>query len=207
MTSAARARCSCFASRSSSTAPATISRCSSNMACPTKCSIPPAASPRSPRSPRAKDKFVGGLRLPQDETGDCHMFTQALADEAAQLGVQFKFNTRIERLVADGAKITGVVTSAGTLQADAYVAALGSWSPRLLKPIGIRSPGLSGEGLFDHGADQRRRRRAGLHRDGRELQGRDHAARRPHPRRRHRGNLGLFRPASMRRGARRSTIR
>ena len=40
-----------------------------------------------------KDKFVGGLRLPQDETGDCHMFTEALAREAARLGVQFKFDT------------------------------------------------------------------------------------------------------------------
>jgi D-amino-acid dehydrogenase len=85
-------------------------------------------------------KFVGGLRLPQDETGDCHMFTQALAKEAAKLGVQFKFKTGIERLVAEGDKITGVVTSAGLLQADAYVAALGSWSPRMLKPIGIPVP-------------------------------------------------------------------
>jgi D-amino-acid dehydrogenase len=85
-------------------------------------------------------KFVGGLRLPQDETGDCHMFTQALAKKAAKLGVQFKFNTGIERLVAEGDKITGVVTSAGQLQADAYVAALGSWSPRMLKPIGIPVP-------------------------------------------------------------------
>ena len=87
-----------------------------------------------------KERFVGGLRLLQDETGDCHMFTQALAKEAVKLGVQFKFNTTIERLVADGDKITGVVTSAGTLQADAYVAALGSWTPRLLKPIGIPVP-------------------------------------------------------------------
>jgi D-amino-acid dehydrogenase len=88
----------------------------------------------------AKVKFVGGLRLPQDETGDCHMFTQALAVEAARLGVQFKFSTSIERLVAEGDRITGVVTSAGTLQADAYVAALGSWSPRMLKPIGVSVP-------------------------------------------------------------------
>ena len=87
-----------------------------------------------------KEKFVGGLRLPQDETGDCHMFTQALAAEAAKLGVHFMFNTGIDRLVADGDRITGVVTSAGLLQADAYVAALGSWSPRLLKPIGISIP-------------------------------------------------------------------
>ena len=42
--------------------------------------------------------------------------------------------------MTDGDKITGVVTSAGLLQADAYVAALGSWSPRMLKPIGIPVP-------------------------------------------------------------------
>jgi D-amino-acid dehydrogenase len=87
-----------------------------------------------------REKFVGGMRLPQDETGDCHMFTEALAAEAAKLGVQFRFNTGIERLETDGAKITGVITSAGTLQADVYVAALGSWTPRLLKPLGVYVP-------------------------------------------------------------------
>jgi D-amino-acid dehydrogenase len=87
-----------------------------------------------------KDKFVGGMRLPQDETGDCHMFTETLAAEAAKLGVQFKLNTTIERLIADGSKLAGVVTSAGRLQADAYVVALGSWSPRLLRPLGISLP-------------------------------------------------------------------
>ena len=87
-----------------------------------------------------REKFVGGMRLPRDETGDCHMFTEALAAEAAKLGVQFRFNTAIERLETDGAKISGVVTSAGTLQADTYVVALGSWSPRLLKPLGVYVP-------------------------------------------------------------------
>jgi D-amino-acid dehydrogenase len=87
-----------------------------------------------------KDKFVGGLRLPQDETGDCHMFTQALALEAEKLGVQFKFNTGIERLVTEGDRITGVVTGAGLLQADTYVLALGSHSPKLARPLGISLP-------------------------------------------------------------------
>jgi len=87
-----------------------------------------------------REKFVGGMRLPRDETGDCHMFTEALAAEAAKLGVQIRFNTAIERLETDRAKISGVVTSAGTLQADAYVVALGSWSPRLLKPLGVYVP-------------------------------------------------------------------
>jgi D-amino-acid dehydrogenase len=87
-----------------------------------------------------RDKIAGGLRLPQDETGDCHMFTQALAARAAKLGVQFRLGTTIEHLMADASGIAGVATSAGVLRADAYVVALGSWSPRLLGPIGISIP-------------------------------------------------------------------
>jgi D-amino-acid dehydrogenase len=87
-----------------------------------------------------RDKIAGGLRLPQDETGDCHMFTVALAARAAKLGVQFRLATTIERLMADASGITGVATSAGLLHAEAYVVALGSWSPRLLGPIGISIP-------------------------------------------------------------------
>lgn len=87
-----------------------------------------------------KEKFAGGLRLPQDETGDCHMFTQALAKHAEALGVRFMFNTGIDRIATDGARVSGVVTSAGLLQADAYVLALGSWSSRLVAPLGISLP-------------------------------------------------------------------
>jgi D-amino-acid dehydrogenase len=87
-----------------------------------------------------KDKIAGGLRLPQDETGDCHMFTQALAIEAEKLGVRFAFNVGIEGFVADASRITGVATARGVLQADAYVVALGSWSSRLVRPLGISLP-------------------------------------------------------------------
>ncbi|MGH6751904.1 MAG: D-amino acid dehydrogenase, partial [Bradyrhizobium sp.] len=86
------------------------------------------------------DKVAGGLRLPQDETGDCHMFTQALALEAEKLGVRFAFNVGIDGLIADATRVTGVATSTGVLQADAYIVALGSWSPRLLRPLGISLP-------------------------------------------------------------------
>ena len=87
-----------------------------------------------------KDKIAGGLRLPQDETGDCQMFTAALAEQAAKLGVEFKFNVSINRLVADGARMTGVAASEGVLRADAYVVALGSWSQQLLRGVGIAIP-------------------------------------------------------------------
>jgi D-amino-acid dehydrogenase len=87
-----------------------------------------------------KNKIAGGLRLPQDETGDCHMFTVALAEQAARLGVRFKFNVGIDRLIADGGRISGVATSEGLLQADAYVVALGSWSSRMLRSTGVSIP-------------------------------------------------------------------
>ncbi|WP_372002512.1 D-amino acid dehydrogenase [Tistrella mobilis] len=89
---------------------------------------------------RVRDKFVGGLRLPGDETGDCHIFTQNLAAEAERLGVTFLYDTSIQALAAEGDRITGVSTSRGVLTADRYVVALGSYSPLLLKQIGIKAP-------------------------------------------------------------------
>lgn len=86
------------------------------------------------------DKFVGGLRLPGDETGDCFKFTQNLAALAAQKGVTFRYGTRIDALRLAGKQIDGVVTDAGTLKADAYLVALGSYSPLLLRRVGIRIP-------------------------------------------------------------------
>ena len=85
-------------------------------------------------------KFVGALRLPNDETGDCFKFSNRLAEMAAARGVKFRWNTRIEGLQVSGGRITGVFTDAGVLQADKVVLALGSHSPKLLKPVGIHIP-------------------------------------------------------------------
>jgi D-amino-acid dehydrogenase len=87
-----------------------------------------------------QEKFVGALRLPGDETGDCHIFTTRLAEMAAALGVSFRWNTRIEALQVGGGAITGVHTDAGLLKADRVLLALGSHSPQLLAPVGIRIP-------------------------------------------------------------------
>ena len=93
-----------------------------------------------PALAQVREKFVGGLLLPGDETGDCFKFTQNLAALAVQRGVQFRYGTQIKRLSLAGKQIDGVVTDAGTLKADAYLVALGSYSPLLLKPAGIRIP-------------------------------------------------------------------
>ncbi|MFC5301168.1 D-amino acid dehydrogenase [Azospira restricta] len=93
-----------------------------------------------PALAEVREKFVGALRLPGDETGDCFKFTQNLAKLAEDLGVDFRFGTTIRGIDGDGEQITGVRTDAGTLTADRYILALGSYSPQLLKPLGIDIP-------------------------------------------------------------------
>ena len=87
-----------------------------------------------------QEKFVGALRLPGDETGDCFKFTNRLAEMAEALGARFRFNTRIDALSAINGKVDAIRLDGGTLEADAYVCALGSYSPLLLAPIGIDIP-------------------------------------------------------------------
>ena len=84
--------------------------------------------------------FVGALRLPDDDTGDCRMFTEGLAKLAVEAGVTFQFGTSVDVIEADGGKVTGIRTSRGTLVADAYVAALGSYTPLVVAPLGIKLP-------------------------------------------------------------------
>ena len=88
----------------------------------------------------SQSPIVGGLRLPNDETGDCFKFTNALAEMAKAAGVTFLNDHKIKRLVHDRGSIDHVVTDKGTIKADAFIVALGSYSPLLVAPLGIRLP-------------------------------------------------------------------
>jgi D-amino-acid dehydrogenase len=99
-----------------------------------------AAIAHEPALANVPEKFIGGLKLPGDETGDAHLFTQRLAQLAEAAGVTFLYDIAIERLTTEAGRITGVVTSAGTYTADSYVVAMGSYSPRLLQAAGIDLP-------------------------------------------------------------------
>lgn len=88
----------------------------------------------------AQDKLVGGLHLPNDETGDCYLFTNALANLAKNMGVDFKFNQSVEKLVVEGDEIKGVVVDGKVLTADRYVLAFGSYSRDFLKPLNLDLP-------------------------------------------------------------------
>lgn len=98
-----------------------------------------------PALAHSKTRFVGGAYASSDESGDARLFTKNLAAICAASGVQFRYNVsarhveaargRIERVVIDDEK--GIEES---LRADAYVVANGSYSPFLLRPIGVRVP-------------------------------------------------------------------
>lgn len=102
-----------------------------------------------------RDKMVGGDFTATDESGDVYKFTCALAEKAAELGVQFRFNTTVTRLLSEGngahkqIKEIEIIDASGhhqTLQADAFVVALGSFSAPLLKPLDINLMIYPGKG-------------------------------------------------------------
>ncbi|MCJ0974743.1 D-amino acid dehydrogenase [Pseudomonas sp. PS1] len=93
-----------------------------------------------PALAQVSDKLSGALRLPNDQTGDCQMFTTRLAEMARALGVEFRFNQDIQRLEFAGDRLEGVWINGTLERADRYVLALGSYSPQMLKPLGIRVP-------------------------------------------------------------------
>lgn len=83
----------------------------------------------------SQHKLSGGLRLPNDETGDCQLFTRRLAEMARAAGVVFRYNIQIDELLREGNRITGVRCGSEVVQGDSYVMALGSYSTSLLKSI------------------------------------------------------------------------
>lgn len=93
-----------------------------------------------PALAKVSHKLSGALRLPNDQTGDCQMFTARLAEMAVALGVEFRFEQNIQRLDYAGDRLAGVWIDGKLETADRYVLALGSYSPQMLKPLGIRAP-------------------------------------------------------------------
>jgi D-amino-acid dehydrogenase len=88
----------------------------------------------------SEDPVAGGVYTPSDESGDACRFTQELARLAEARGVVFRFNSPLEAIEKAGGEVTGVRVADQTLKADAYVVCLGSYSPLLLRSLGIRIP-------------------------------------------------------------------
>ncbi|HEY9529927.1 MAG TPA: D-amino acid dehydrogenase [Burkholderiales bacterium] len=87
------------------------------------------------------DPVAGGVYTPTDESGDAHRFTRELATLASHCGVAFRFNALLKAIEVEGGRVVAaLLDDEQRLSADAYVVALGSYSPLLLRPLGIRIP-------------------------------------------------------------------
>lgn len=100
--------------------------------------IEPALAP-------VRQTIVGGDFTVDDESGDAFLFTQQLAKLAGQAGVQFRFSTTVTRIVQEGGRAVSaeVIDEHGryeNLKADAFVVAMGSFSPQILRPLGVHCP-------------------------------------------------------------------
>ena len=93
-----------------------------------------------PSLAQARERLAGGLRLPKDETGDCHRFTNALCERARALGVDFRFDQTVDGLVTEGGRVIGVRAGGELLKADRFVLAFGSYSRSFLRPLGLDLP-------------------------------------------------------------------
>lgn len=91
--------------------------------------------------------LVGGTYTAEDESGDACKFTQALAARCAARGVVYRYGTDVAALQLEGGQISAVRLANGeVLHADRYIVALGSYTPLLLRPLGIRLPIYPGKG-------------------------------------------------------------
>ena len=88
----------------------------------------------------SRAKVVGGVFTPQDESGDAQVFTQELARLCQEKGVRFELGKTVEAIEASGDRVEKIILEDQNLSADAYVVSLGSYSPLLLRPLGISIP-------------------------------------------------------------------
>ena len=92
-----------------------------------------------------RPQLAGATYTAEDESGDANRFARELVKLCEANGVQFLMNHTITALREAGGQIDHVeaTDSEGRFQrlyADAYVMAMGSFSPLLMKPLGINLP-------------------------------------------------------------------
>ncbi|WP_165089454.1 D-amino acid dehydrogenase [Neisseria yangbaofengii] len=88
----------------------------------------------------ALGKIAGALHLPNDSTGDCHLFTRRLQDLCEDKGAVFKFEHNIERIEHQVQNITAVIANGQCFEADRFVCCLGSFSRTVMAQLGLDLP-------------------------------------------------------------------
>lgn len=95
---------------------------------------------RDPALAPARDRIAGALFAPGDASGDCNLFTIALARKCEEMGADLRYGETVQAIRAEGGRVEAVVTDRGALSADAFVLCLGVYSPHLAKQLGLKLP-------------------------------------------------------------------
>ena len=93
-----------------------------------------------PSLQRVRDRLVGGIHFPGDEAGDCHMFCRKLAEILENRNVRFRYNVNVTKIIRRDSSFDIEPADGGMLGADTVIVAAGPYSPKLLRPLGIRTP-------------------------------------------------------------------
>lgn len=88
------------------------------------------------------NNIFGGTFTPSDESGDARVFTQKLAQACIARGATFLYGHDILALQREGQAVSGAQIAhvrtgqKSVVKGDAFVAAMASYTPQLLKPLG-----------------------------------------------------------------------
>lgn len=101
---------------------------------------PDEAAALDPVYAPVRDRFAGALYAPGDESGDARLFTRELARLAGERGLELRMGETVLHLELDKGRMFAAVSDVGRLRADAFVLALGAWSPVLGHQAGLDLP-------------------------------------------------------------------
>ena len=98
------------------------------------------------RDPDVRMSVAGAVYFPKD----CHLtparFLASLEQLLTAAGVRFQWNTEVTGWRQNGACLAAVQTTQGDFSADEYVLCGGSWSPGIVRDLGLRIPMQAGKG-------------------------------------------------------------
>ncbi len=85
-------------------------------------------------------RIAGAIYTPSECAADCLMVCQGLQAVLAARGVRFVLGATVQGFVRQGSRIAAVRTSAGAIEAQQFVLALGSRSHQVTQTLGFRLP-------------------------------------------------------------------
>lgn len=93
------------------------------------------------------NRLAGGIFTEDDESGDACKFTQGIAKLAQEAGAQFLFNATAAAIETGKNGFEALkLNDSRRLEADALVVAAASYSPGLLRPLGLSLPIVPAKG-------------------------------------------------------------